>query len=288
MGKKKEALTVAEANRVYFLALASTRASLERLALLAILIIVVLGILNIGPLNAPSRYNGYEVVSYVVAANVVIIWISAVVLVLSLFKKLIYRFQVFFSTLMAVMAVGLVYSICSLSLPIATLTGARGELFYAVFFNIAGLVTVVLLAGSTVVHVLLLRRRLRVGHSEKRTIGNYVAVSRANISKMLWINFGVVAVVVPNVLTSGKYVQNSVGIIGLIFLACVMTSLPVEYAYLAYLKLNDRVYWETPPRGSSKQERLRVAKKVGLWVFGVAAALVLFWVLAKYLPVWLG
>ncbi|HWV46139.1 MAG TPA: hypothetical protein VN039_09000, partial [Nitrospira sp.] len=233
-------------------------------------------------------YKGYEVLSYVTAANVVVIWISAVVLVLSLFKKLIYRFQVFFSSVMAVMAVGLVYTMCSLSLPIATLTRARGELFYAAFFNIAGLVTVGLLAGATVVHVLLLRRRLRVGHSEKRTIGNYVAVSRANISKMLWINFGVVALVVPNVLTSGKFLLNFIGIIALIVFACVMTSLPVEFAYLAYLKSKDRVYWETPPRGRSKQERLRVAKKAGLWVFGVAAALTLFWVLAKYLPVWLG
>lgn len=253
---KKNRATVAEANRLYFKVLANTRASMGNLAALAILTLFLLAVVNVGPLNAPSTFRGYEVLTYVAVANLVIMCMSATVAVLAVIKPLVYRFQVFFSAVMAAMAACLVYSLCLLALPFVTLLQARGEAVYATLFAIGGLITAALLAGSASVQVMLLRRRLRLGHSEKRTLGNYLAVSRSHRSKMFWIIVGVVAVV-PNILTGGQYLANFLSAIMLIFFVCVTPSLPVEFAYLAYLKSKDRDYWEPPPRPAPKGERVR-------------------------------
>lgn len=216
---------------------------------MGVLIAILLGVVNIGPLRPFTGLKGNEVLSFVCDTNVVVIWVCAGFLILSMFKKLIYRFQVLFSAVMAAMAVGLVYSVCLLALPMATLIQTRAEAFSATLFTVTGLSTVVLVAGATAVHVFLLRRRLRLGHSQSRTLGNIVAVSGSNTSKTFWITLGVV-MLVPNVLTLGEYLPNTIGVALLVFFACVTTSLPVEFAYLAYLKSKDRVYWE--PHWSSK------------------------------------
>lgn len=292
MAKTNHVLTAAEANRAYFLALADTRGSLNMFPLVAVLDIFFLSLLNASAFGA-AAFKGDEVFAQVSSVNTVLIWMCVPFLVLAVIKKFTYRFQAFSSGVMAGMAVLLLYAICLMFLVLAAVVPTGGKQWAAPLFPLFGLGALVLVLGATVVHVVLLRGRLRVGHSEKRTMGNYVAVSGSNRSKTFLITFGVVAIV-PNVLTQGQYLLNSVGILSLIFLACVMTSLPVEFTYLAYLKSKDRGYWEKVPRLTAKQrqrlkrERLRVAKKGGMWVFGVVAALALFWVLAKFLPIWLG
>ncbi|MFJ8894780.1 hypothetical protein ACIRCZ_09360 [Leifsonia sp. NPDC102414] len=284
--KKNKKLTVAEANRAYFIVLANSRASLTMFSGLPFVIIPVLVTLNISFLNPPPHYRGYEVLLHLAGVNVVIVWVCVAFTILWMFKSLTYRFQVFSSGVMAVLAVCMVYSLCLMCLGLATLVQARGEPFFAMLFSVAGLVAVALVVGSTVVHVLMLRHRLRVGHSENRTMGNIGAVSMSNRSKTFWIIAGVVAVV-PNVLTQGQYLTNSLGAVGLLVIAFVTPSLPVEYAYLTYLKSKDRDYWEERPRRATKKERRRVAKKVALWVFGVIATFGLVWVSGKVLPLWL-
>lgn len=286
MAKKKKKLTAAEANRAYFIVLANSRGSLGMFSGLAISIVFVLSILNVSFLNPPSHYRGYEVLSHLADVNLVLIGLFVAFLLLWMFKSLTYRFQVFSSAVMAVMAVSMVYSLCLMCLGLATLVQARGEPFFAMLFSVAGLVAVALVVGSTVVHVLMLRHRLRVGHSESRTMGNIGAVSMSNRSKTFWIIAGVVAVV-PNVLTQGQYLTNSLGAVGLLVFAFVMPSLPVEYAYLTYLKSKDRDYWEERPRRATKKERRRVAKKVAMWVFGIIATFGLVWVSGKLVPLWL-
>lgn len=276
--KKNAQLTVAEANRTYFVILGTTRASLGTLGGLAFLILFLLGLMNVSMF---AKLEGYGIFSYILSAHVVMIWICSGLIVLSVFKRLIYRFQVFFSWVMTGLALGLVYSLCMLTLPLAVYPpGGDGRLVVTPF-NVAGVCTVLLLAGATVVHVMLLRHRLRVGHSQNRTIGNLVAVSGSNRGRIFWITFGLV-LVVPNVLTLGQYVLNSIGAIALLVFACVMTSLPVEFAYLAFLKSKDRIYWEGRPRPMPRRERIRLAKKVCLWLVIVVVAVGLFWVLAKF------
>jgi hypothetical protein len=273
-------MTVDDANRVYFQTLANTRASLAALPQWAVVIIILLGILSY-LFNAPVDVAGHEVLWFVRDVNVVLMGMSAVVFIVSMFRRLVYRFQVNFSIVNAAAALGLVYSVCLLTFPMVTFVKGQGKNYPIVLFVACAISTVAILLGAAAVHVSLLRRRLRVGHSEKRTIGNFVAVSGSNRSKIMWITL-VVVVVVPNVLTSGQYFVNFLGAFGLIFLACVMPSLPVEFAYLAYLKSKDRSYWEERPRGMPKAERRRLTRKVLLWAVGIVVAVVLFWVFAKY------
>ncbi|MFJ3393362.1 hypothetical protein [Leifsonia aquatica] len=281
MAKKKKKLTVADANRTYFVVLANTRASMGSLAALALLTMGILGLVNFVFFNT-SRFPGVGFIACVSGANLAMIWAGAVVLLSSMFRRLVYRFQVSFSIVMAVMAAMLVYSICLLALPFTVYVKALGEDAFVVSLSVAAIVATVLLVGSVLVHVLLLRRRLRVGHSESRTMGNFGAVSGSNRSKRYWIILAVVAIV-PNVLTWGQYLSNTFAVAMLLLFVCVTPSLPVEFAYLAYLKSKDRVYWERRPRPSPRAERLRVAKKVGLWVFGIVAAWGVVWTSGKLL-----
>ena len=233
-------------NRAYFKALAVTRGSLDRLSLMVVVLIICLAISNVGPLSWFAGSHESEAFAWIITLNLALICMSAPVLVFAPLKALIYRFQVLFSTVLAAMALGWVYCLCLLALPLATFSKAWGKQASADAFVAAGLIAVVLMVGSTVVHALLLRRRLQVGHSKERTGGNFYAVSASNRSKTFWILFGVVAIV-PNVLTLGEYLVNSIGGLGLLLLVCVLPSLPVEFAYLAFLKSRDRLYWEKRP-----------------------------------------
>ncbi|QNE37848.1 hypothetical protein F1C12_20340 [Leifsonia shinshuensis] len=270
-----------DANRAYFQALANSRGSLRQLAALSILNIVLLGILSYF-FNPPGGVRGHEALWFFRDVNLVLIGLSVVVLILSVFRSLLFRFQAMFSIVMAFGALVMVYSVCLLTLPMVTFIDSNEDEYRAEVFIVSCVVASAIVVSATAVHVIRLRRRLRAGHSEKRTIGNYLAVSKSRRSKILWITFGVIAVV-PNLLTSGQYLTNALGAIGLIFFACVLPSLPVEFSYLAYLKLKDRVYWEVRPPRMPAQERRRLTRKVVLWLVGIVVAIAAFWVLAKYL-----
>lgn len=270
-----------DANRAYFRALAHSRGSLGQLAALAILNIVLLGILSYF-FNPPRAVQGHELLWSIRDINSVLIGISLVVLILSMFRRLLYRFQTVSSIVMAFGALAMVYSVCLLTLPVVTFVDSKQDAYLVEVFIVSGLAASVIVAAATAVHIILLRRRLRTGHSDKRTIGNYVAASGSNRSKIMWITFGVAAVV-PNVVTSGQYLINSLGAIGLVFFACVLPSLPVELGYLAHMKAKDDAYWEVRPPGMPVGERRRLTRKVILWALGIVVALTAFWVLAKYL-----
>jgi hypothetical protein len=256
----KNPVTAVDMNRNYFKALSATRASLDRLALMMVVLIVCLGISNLGPLGWFAEVPGGEIFSLLSNLNTVIMVVCGAVLLVSALRSVTYRYQVLFSAVMAAAALGWVYSLCLLALPLATFSKALGKSASANLFVVGGIAAVVLVAGSLVVHLVLLRRRLRLGHSEKRTIGNFVAVSGSNRAKIIWITLAAVAVV-PNVLTSGQYLVNFFGVLMLIACACVIPSLPVEFAYLAYLKSIDRAYWETRPRSMPNARRRRLTRK---------------------------
>ncbi|MFF1571978.1 hypothetical protein ACFVWR_04465 [Leifsonia sp. NPDC058292] len=89
--------------------------------------------------------------------------------------------------------------------------------------------------------------------------------------------------IVPNVITQGQYLPNILGVILFLLIATVMSSLPVEFTYLAYLKSRDKRYWEKQPpmRVATKQQRAAVFKKVGKWVLIVLAVLVALLIMTK-------
>ena len=281
-----------KANEQYFLSLADSRASLTSLPMMGLVTAFLLG-LDLALVCSMVFYGEHHLeLLPLFYAHLVVIGFSFVVCVVSAFQGWVYRFQVFSSGLMTLFAlIGWVYALCFMALGIAslvpdTLWGSAGGVMVSgerlALFSVIGFVYV---CGAFVVHVLLLRHRLRVGHSEKRTMGNFLAASSAYSSKSLWIIF-VVALVGPNVLTGGEYLFVTVG--GLLFLvfASVCPSLPVEFGYLAYLKSQDRKYWEQrPPKiVTSRAQKIRALKKVGKVLLIIIAVIVVLAVLNEVVP----
>ncbi|MEY9952741.1 hypothetical protein [Leifsonia sp. EB34] len=271
------------ANQTYFITLAESRASLVNLPMLAFVNAALMSLLTFTIVASMAFYVGSRSFLFLYYAHLAVLGFSAVVFLVSLVRPLTFRFQVFFSSLLAVFATLLVYTLCLMGLGMITnVTRGGYTMFDLAVFPVAGVMGLLYVCGAIVVHVLLLRKRLREGHSEARTMGNLTAASSVYNSKSLWIIFGAV-MIVPNVLTQGQYVSNTLGVILFLLFASVVPSLPVEFTYLAYLKSQDKRYWEHRPgrRVRTKREVRAIVKKVTLWVGIVFAFCVVLLVLTK-------
>lgn len=271
------------ANQTYFITLAESRASLGGLSGLAFINAALMSLPTFSIVALMAFDAGSRAFLFLYYAHLAVLGFSGLVFLVSLVRPLIFRFQVFFSSLLAVFATFLVYTLCLMGLALITLA-KRGShtTFDFALVPVVGVVGLLYVCGATVVHVLLLRKRLRDGHSEARTWGNLVAASSVYSSKSMWIIFGVV-MIVPNVLTQGQYLTNMIGVLGSLLFATVVPSLPVEFTYLAYLKSQDMRYWEHRPGRlvRSKGEVRAIVKKVALWVGIVFAFCVVMLVLTK-------
>ncbi|GAA4143884.1 hypothetical protein [Leifsonia shinshuensis] len=271
------------ANQTYFITLAESRASLGGLSGLAFINAALMSLLTFTIVASMAFYVGSRSFLFLYFAHLAVLGFSAVVFLVSLVRPLTFRFQVFFSSLLAVFATLLVYTLCLMGLGMITnVTRGGYTMFDLAVFPVVAVIGLLYVCGATVVHVLLLRKRLREGHSEARTWGNLVAASSVYNSKSLWTIFGAV-MIVPNVLTQGQYLWNMFGVAAFLLFATVTPSLPVEFTYLAYLKSRDRRYWEHRPgrRVRSKGEVRAIVKKVALWVGIVFAFCVVMLVLTK-------
>jgi hypothetical protein len=291
MSKAKSQRERDEANYNYFVSLAESRASLTNLPMMALVTAFLLGI-TVPFLGSMVFYDGYQAGAPLFYAQIAILGFSLLMFVLSAFRWWVFRHQVLASSLTVFFAVvGWVYGTGLLAVSFAVVDiGAFGVAeISSSRLSVAAIVAPLYVCGATVVHVLLLRKRLREGHSEKRTMGNYLAASSVYSSKSLWIIFGV-AVIGPNVLTGGRYVLVTFGALMFLFFASVATSLPVEFGYLRYLKSRDKKYWEQRPpkvvvsRAQKRAQKTATLKKVGKWTLIALAVIVVIAVLNEVLP----
>ncbi|GAB3575470.1 hypothetical protein GCM10027406_07010 [Leifsonia lichenia] len=256
------------ANETYFIVLAESRASLVNLPVIAFVNALFLGFITLmagATATVPGSHQGFFGVLF--CAHLVLLAFSALVLLLTFLRPLIFRVQVLFSGVMAVCAAVMVYALCFVGIAMVVHVDRAGNTVLDVaLFPVVGVIGLLYICGATVVHVLLLRKRLREGHSEARTLGNLGAASSLYSSKSMWFIFAAVTVI-PNILTQGQYLVQTLGVILFLFLAAVTPSLPVEFSYLAYLKSRDKRYWEVRPRKRRKKGRAHaVFKKIGMWV----------------------
>lgn len=274
-----------EANEIYFITLANSRASFAYLPVMAFVNALFLSFFTVAAGATAFLPGGHRAFVVLFCVNLVALGFSVLVLLSSFFRALIYRFQVFFSRVMAVSAAVMVYALCLAGVLLITWVDHSGfTMFDATLFPFVGAVGLLYLCGATVVHVLLLRKRLRDGHSEERTWGNVAAASSVYSSKSMWIIFGAVTIV-PNLLTQGEYMKATFGVIYFLFMGAVTPSLPVEFTYLAYLKSRDKRYWDERPakRRRKKGQARAFFKKIALWVGIFIAVCVAFGTLAKIL-----
>ena len=275
-----------EANRDYFVTLANSRFSVSRLPLMAFMTAVGLG-LGLILWASVIFYHGHEKLLPVFVLHLVVIGISLLIWVLTAFRWWVYRYQVLSASLMwGFSVVGWVYAWCFNAVGIAATVDdpSGGDMVDTTRMSVFAIVGFAYVCGAAVVHVLLLRKRLREGHSIERTLGNLGAVPKVFRRKSLWIIFAVV-VIGPNVLTLGKYAYLTVGVVMFLLFASVLPSLPVEFAYLVYLKSRDRTYWEKrPPKRVIKRAKVvRVLWKTDMWIVIVLAFCVAVEILGRVL-----
>jgi hypothetical protein len=235
---KSKGKSVGERNVEYFQALANSRAAPTQTVLLSLAGGLIGGLDSVGLYYS----DGYGKVSLTYVC-IVLTALCAGILLVSLPGKLLYRFQVFYAFLLALFVIILTFVIDVLCWMIAVISPVdQGVLPPSVYTGVTGLVAAVTVVGSLVANGVLLRHRLRVGFSQERTNGNFMATSKIHVSKSFWIIFAIV-LIVPNSLTQGEYLINIFGWCGVLLFSVVFPSPIVEFSYLAYLKTKDKKYW---------------------------------------------
>jgi len=185
--KKQRKLSIAQANRAYFMVLSETRGSLGSLIIVSgvTTFLLFLFYVILGPVAGVAElYSGYPLAQHLLNWAMVLMWACAGVLVVSwltltFFWGLVERFQVLLSWVLVATGFLMVCTVCFLAVGATSSNrfGVEPRLFIVALIG-AG----VLIVGSTLVHALMLRHRLRVGHSAERTMKNVIAVSSRTCS----------------------------------------------------------------------------------------------------------
>ena len=273
-----------EANRTYFISLANSRASLRYLPLMSLLTFVLVGFASF-ILVSTIFFEGDQRLLPLLVVHIGIMAFAVLVLLASL-GQIRFRFQVIASSLMTLFAVVWVYALCFGAISIA----ASVQTPLNTTYNFSLLPILMLLGGLYVfvafgVHVLLLRRRLRDGHSAQRTLGNLISGSSVYRAKSFWIILGV-TVIGSNLITRGQHVTLTFGVLLFFLFASVLTSIPVEFGYLSFLKSRDKSYWERAPHKirTTRADRSIGLKRAAKWALIALAVILGIAVLNELLP----
>ncbi|QIM16228.1 hypothetical protein G7067_07000 [Leucobacter insecticola] len=273
-----------EANKLYFLSLADGRFSLLRLPLMAFISSVMLAV-NLVSLGS-LVYLGLDEFLPLWRAHLVMIVFGLAVFLLSLIRWWVFRFQVFSTALMTLFGItGWLYGCCYMGFSLMAMF-PKGEFsFDPAYAGVCAVLCLLFLCGSFAVNLNLLHRRLRYGHSWKRTLGNLTASSRVYSPKSMWTIFAVVTIG-PNLLTQGTYAVFTLGLVYFLLAASVMPALVIELVYFTLLKSRDRVYWEErpPKRVLSGSQVTAALWKVLKIVLIIAALVIVVEVLNYVLP----
>jgi len=248
---------------------------------------LLLGV-DVIPLASMVVFHGEQTLEPWFLAHLVLIGMSLLLCLLGAAKSWVFRFQVLSTSVMAgLAATGWVYALGFMMLSIASTVEdpAGGAMFSVPLLATLGAGGTVYVIVALTVHVILLRGRLRDGHSGERTLGNLGVRMRAKGMKLSLLALGV-AFVVANVVTSGEYFVLISGSVGFLFLAAVTPSLLVELVYLVHLKTRDREYWEgaSISRAVTGRDVAAIAKVIGKWTLiavGVFAVLVILTMLSR-------
>lgn len=255
-------------NIAYFQALANSRASLTQLGI-ALVAGLPTGLLLTWLLKQASVYAHiveFKGGVYVFAFLTVFMGLIGVS---SFFTKTVYHFQNFFSALFCVLVIILTVFIWMLCY-FAVLYVKANTMFSpsGLFGKIIILLSVVIFLFSIGVNIYLLHHRLKIGFSETRTNKNFLAVTGVYSSKILGIIFGMV-MLVPPILTQGKYLMNMFGVLCILGISIIFLSPIVEFSYLAYLKSKSKIYWEKAPLRKIKisDEKIKLKKRIILILY---------------------
>lgn len=239
----KNEIEIEKANTMYFQTLANTNASMYQLQI-GLVVVVPLGLVLAWILNQIGIYNQTNN-TVLLNITIALTMIMALVSVFSFSPKLLFKFQVFFSFMISLMLIIMAYIIIGLAYIISIVDFKQGDnvLSPNLYTQALSIMAVLILTASTIINIYLLQKRLKNGISETQNQKDILVVIKRVLSSRFMVILALV-VIIPNIVTMGAFLTNTVGIILLTFFCIVFPNPIVEFTYLAYLKIKDKKYWQ--------------------------------------------
>ena len=250
--KEKTVREVEELNKAYFKSLANTRASASMMFIsftgvfiLSLIIWVFSWYLKEVLLINPLTYWFFDLLIFFLLYLIVTFFIP-------LAGMFAYKRQILATFSLMIVYIGIYFSLQMMMLIILVTSISTKE--FSLGFPKYSPIFIPFLLISTVCGFIYqyfwLKRQLKKGFSVNRTMGNYFAKSNAYGRNSLYIIFGLSMLAA---LLSGKLILIF-GILGALLFSYAFSQLITEVAYLLYLKIQSKEYWEDVP---TKKETFR-------------------------------
>ena len=250
--KEKTVREVEELNKAYFKSLANTRASASMMFisftgvfLLSLIIWVFSWYLKEVLLINPLTYWFFDLLIFFLLYLIVAFFIP-------LAGMFAYKRQILATFSLMMVYIGIYFSL-QMMLLIIFVTSISTKEFSLGFPKYSPIFIPFLLISTVcgfIYQYFWLKRQLKKGFSVNRTMGNYFAKSNAYGRNSLYIIFGLSMLAA---LLSGKLILIF-GILGALLFSYAFSQLITEVAYLLYLKIQSKEYWEDVP---TKKETFR-------------------------------
>jgi len=250
--KEKTVREVEELNKAYFKSLANTRASASMMFisftgvfLLSLIIWVFSWYLKEVLLINPLTYWFFDLLIFFLLYLIVAFFIP-------LAGMFAYKRQILATFSLMMVYIGIYFSL-QMMLLIIFVTSISTKEFSLGFPKYSPIFIPFLLISTVcgfIYQYFWLKRQLKKGFSTNRTMGNYFAKSSAYSKNSLLIIF-IVSMI--GGLLSGKLILIF-GILGALLFSYAFSQLITEVAYLLYLKIQSKEYWEDVP---TKKETFR-------------------------------
>ena len=250
--KEKTVREVEELNKAYFKSLANTRASASMMVIswtgvfiLSLIIWVFSWYLKEVLLINPLTYWFFDLLIFFLLYLIVAFFIP-------LAGMFAYKRQILATFSLMMVYIGIYFSL-QMMLLIIFVTSISTKEFSLGFPKYSPIFIPFLLISTVcgfIYQYFWLKRQLKKGFSVNRTMGNYFAKSSAYGKNSLLIIF-IVSMI--GGLLSGKLILI-VGILGALLFSYAFSQLITEVAYLLYLKIQSKEYWEDVP---TKKETFR-------------------------------
>ena len=240
---------VEDLNKVYFKNLANTRASVSMMLISFTGAFVLALFLLFQYFYFVKGYGINPLENYFFDFVLIYVIYLVVVTFIPLGMTFIYRRQILSTILLLLSYIGIFLSLILISYIILVYSGTNLQ-----EYNERSLYTIPFLLICTVVgfvyHYFWLKRELKKGFSTNRIMGNYFAKSSAHNNNSLLIIF---TVSMLGGLLSSKFALV-LGILTAVLFSYGFSQLITEVAYLLYLKIQSKEYWEDVP---TKKETFR-------------------------------
>ena len=245
--KNEKKIDIEQANKVYFKSLANTRASSAMMinswtgVFLFAFEILCFYSYDVSKGIKPFSHWFFDIL-------VVHCLYHIIAFFLPLMGAFIYRRQVLSTTLLLLTYIGIFLSLQIMGLLIIVSALANKE--FEVGFPKYGFIVIPFLVICTLLgfiyHYFWLKKRLKIGFSPTRTLGNYFAKSSSYSSNALTIIF---VCSMLGAILSGYFVVV-LGIALTILFSYAFSQLLTEVGYLLYLKIKSKEYWEDEPENN--------------------------------------